>query len=62
MSDIQRVYVENSVSWGGSVSVALGVGWYVWGLYGFWWGLCYGFFWPVWFGYRAAAYLLGVGH
>lgn len=42
------------------LSVAGGVWWYVWGVYGFWWGLLYGFFWPVWVGYRLAAYFLGV--
>lgn len=40
------------------LSVAIGVWWYVWGVYGFWWGVCYGFFWPVWLGFRLAAYAL----
>jgi len=58
--EVQKVRVENSVAWGGSFGVSLGVWWYVWGVYGFWWGVCYGIFWPVWIGYRVAAYLLGV--
>lgn len=40
------------------LGIALGVWWYVWGLYGFWWGVCYGLFWPEWVGYRLAAFLL----
>lgn len=36
----------------------MGVFWYVWGLYGFWWGLAYGLFWQIWLGYRIAAYVL----
>lgn len=36
-----------------------GVFWYVWEIYGFWWGLLYGFFWPIWIGYRIAQYFLG---
>lgn len=57
---VQKVRVENSVSWGGSLGLAIGIWWYVWGIYGFWWGVCYGLFWPIWVGYRVAAYLLGV--
>jgi hypothetical protein len=38
--------------------ISAGVFWYVWGLYGFLWGLCYGMFWEFWAGYRLAAYLL----
>lgn len=45
-----------------SGSIALGVFWYTWGLYGFWWGLVYGAFWPMWIGYRLAEYLLPVSH
>lgn len=41
-----------------SLSIAIGVWWYVWGVYGFWWGVFYGFFWPVWIGFRLAHYLL----
>lgn len=41
---------------GGGVGV--GVFWYVWGIYGFFWGLAYGLWWPVWIGYRLAQYLL----
>lgn len=59
---VMKVKVVNTVdtkSAGGFVlSVAIGVWWYVWGIYGFWWGVCYGFFWPVWLGYRLAAYAL----
>jgi hypothetical protein len=58
MSDVQKVHVENSVSWGGSLGVAIGVWWYVWGLYGFWWGVLYGLFFPVWLGFRLAEFLL----
>jgi hypothetical protein len=43
-----------------SVSIAIGVWWYVWGAYGFWWGVLYGLFWPIWLGFRIAAYLIGV--
>lgn len=39
--------------------VGFGVWWYVWGLYGFWWGVLYGVFWQVWAGYRLAMHLLG---
>lgn len=41
-----------------ALSVAIGVWWHVWGIYGFWWGVCYGFFYPIWLGYRLAAYAL----
>lgn len=41
----------------------LGVLWFVWGYYGFWWGVLYGLFWPCWIGYHLAAAMLGpVGH
>lgn len=49
-----------TVRWMGSLGVAYGVFWYVWGVYGFWWGLVYGAFWPIWVGYRLASYFLGV--
>lgn len=38
--------------------IGIGVWWFVWHLYGFWWGVLYGLFWPVWIGYRLAAWLL----
>lgn len=38
--------------------VGMGVLWYVWGLYGFWWGLLYGVFWETWVGFHMAAWLL----
>jgi hypothetical protein len=41
-----------------AAGIGIGVWWYVWGVYGFWWGVLYGFFWPVWIGFRLAAYLL----
>ena len=41
-----------------SIGAGVGVFWYVWGLYGFWWGLLYGIFWHVWGGYRLAEFLL----
>ena len=40
------------------LSVAIGVFWFVWGHYGFWWGILYGLFWPVWLGYRLAHFIL----
>lgn len=40
-------------------SFFLGVWWFVWGKFGFWWGVLYGLFWQVWIGYRLAAWLLG---
>lgn len=60
MSDVQKVDVQNSVFWGGSFGVAIGVFWYVWGVYGFWWALVYALCWPEWIGFRLAAYLLAV--
>ena len=43
-----------------AIWVGLGVFWFVWGHYGFWWGVLYGLCWPVWAGYRLAEALLGV--
>ena len=43
---------------GGVLGPGLGIWWYVWSAYGFWWGLWYGALWPVWIGYRLAAWLL----
>lgn len=54
MSSEQTVYRV-----GAPAGIGLGVLWYVWGLYGFWWGLLYGIGWPTWAGYRLAMYLLG---
>ena len=42
-----------------TIPVSIGVFWYVWGVYGFWWGLLYGGFWEVWVGFRLAHYLIG---
>lgn len=42
-----------------TIEIGVGVWWYVWGLYGFWWGALYGIGWEVWVGYRLASYLLG---
>ena len=39
-------------------AIGVGVWWYVWGLYGFWWGVLYGTCWQIWVGYRLAVYLL----
>ena len=38
--------------------VGFGVFWFVWGKYGFWWGVLYGVFWETWLGYRLAEWLL----
>jgi len=61
-NSVMKVKVMNTVSTtsvgGFGMSVSIGVWWYVWGIYGFWWGVCYGFFWPVWLGFRLAAYAL----
>ena len=54
MADVTSVKVL------GLHGVGLGVWWYVWSLYGFWWGVLYGAFWPIWVGYRMAAYLLSL--
>jgi len=60
-TEVKVVNTVTTTSVGGfSLSVAGGVFWYVWGVYGFWWGLLYGFFWPVWVGYRMAWYFLGM--
>lgn len=40
------------------LSFGLGVWWYTWGVYGFWWGVLYGMCWPVWLGWRLAEALL----
>jgi len=53
MTNIESRVVTYSFS-----AIGWGVLWYVWGLYGFWWGLLYGVFWQVWVGYRLAEYLL----
>lgn len=39
--------------------VGLGVFWFIWGHYGFWWGVLYGLFWPLWAGFKLAAFLVG---
>lgn len=44
----------------GSAGVGFGVWWYVWDIYGFWWGILYGMFWPIWIGYRVAEKLLPI--
>ena len=41
-------------------AIGVGVWWYVWGIYGFAWGVLYGVFWQIWVGYRLALYLLGI--
>ena len=38
--------------------IGIGVWWYIWGLYGFWWGILYGLFWEVWAGIKLAHYLV----
>jgi len=43
---------------GNLAGLGSGVFWFVWGYYGFWWGILYGLFWPMWIGYRIAEYLL----
>lgn len=53
MADVQNVRVS------GLLGINLGVFWYVWGLYGFWWGVLYGIGAPVWIGFRIASYFLG---
>lgn len=42
----------------GTTSVSIGVFWYVWGAWGFWWGVLCGLGWPVWLGYRLAKHLV----
>ena len=50
---------SKSVNITGFGGVGLGVFWFAWTKFGFWWGLCYGIFWPTWVGFRLAEYLLG---
>jgi hypothetical protein len=40
------------------VGIGIGVWWYIWGTYGFWWGVLYGVFWEVWVGFKLATYLV----
>lgn len=42
---------------GWTVGIAWGVFWFIWGHYGFWWGVLYGLFWPIWVGFRMAEWL-----
>ena len=62
MSDDKTTKIENNYNFGLAFVLPVGIGvfWYVWGLYGFWWGLLYGFFWMIWAGYRLAQYLLPI--
>lgn len=46
---------------GGLAGLGFGVLWYVWGVYGFWWGVLYGLFWPTWVGFRLAKFFMTGG-
>jgi hypothetical protein len=48
-------HTHNNISRLPTIGVGLGVGWYVWGVKGFWWGVLCGGFWPIWLGYHIAA-------
>lgn len=37
---------------------ALGIFWFTWSKFGFWWGVLYGLGWLVWCGYRFAEWTL----
>jgi hypothetical protein len=52
MSDTNTIHVA------GTGGIGIGIWWYVWGIYGFWWGALYGIGWPIWVGFRLAKYLL----
>lgn len=51
---------RGGLSWRGRIDGAIGVGvfWFIWGHYGFWWGVLYGLSWPFWVGYKLAAFLV----
>ena len=43
--------------WWGELMLSLGIGWFIWEKFGFWWGLLAVFVWPAWLGYRLAVWV-----